>query len=94
MEAQVEKVYVAPGNELQDGFKTLAWTLRRWKSQPISIVILHVTYSISGKDYVYTPCKLTTNIGFQSPCILIEFQIGFYCFLIYLLQLASSLQVL
>ncbi|KAM0976042.1 hypothetical protein ACFX15_018472 [Malus domestica] len=55
MEAQVEKVYVALGNELQDGFKTLAWILRRWKSQPISIVILHVTYSISGKDYVYTP---------------------------------------
>ncbi|KAM1486244.1 hypothetical protein ACFX2I_000467 [Malus domestica] len=55
MEARREKVYVALGNELQDGFKTLEWTLRRWKSQSISIVILHVTYSISGKDYVYNP---------------------------------------
>ncbi|XP_021799900.1 putative U-box domain-containing protein 50 isoform X2 [Prunus avium] len=55
MEAQEEKVYVALGDELQDGYKTLEWTLRRWKSQPISIVILHVTYTLSGKDYVYTP---------------------------------------
>lgn len=58
MEAQEEKVYVALGDELQDGYKTLEWTLRRWKSQPFSIVILHVTYKLSGKDYVYTPCKL------------------------------------
>ncbi|KAH0996046.1 hypothetical protein GBA52_019910 [Prunus armeniaca] len=55
MEAQEEKVYVALGDELQDGYKTLEWTLRRWKSQPISIVILPVTYKLSGKDYVYTP---------------------------------------
>ncbi|KAL5753319.1 hypothetical protein ACOSQ2_023826 [Xanthoceras sorbifolium] len=51
---QVEKVYVAVGNDLQDGFKTLDWTLRKWSSHPISIVILHVTYNIS-KDFVYTP---------------------------------------
>lgn len=49
-----EKVYVAVGNDLQDGFKTLEWTLRKWSSHPISIVILHVTYNIS-KEYVYTP---------------------------------------
>lgn len=52
-----EKVYVAVGNDVQDGFKTLEWTLRKWSSHPISIVIVHVTYNIS-KEYVYTPCKL------------------------------------
>lgn len=57
MDTQVEKVYVALGNDLQDGFKTLDWTLRKWKSNPISIVILHVTYNFN-KDFVYTPCKL------------------------------------
>ncbi|TXG60079.1 hypothetical protein EZV62_014652 [Acer yangbiense] len=54
---QVEKVYVAVGNDLQDGFKTLDWTLRKWSSTPmnmISIVILHVSYNIY-KDFVYTP---------------------------------------
>ncbi|KAK6258778.1 hypothetical protein QQP08_001094 [Theobroma cacao] len=54
METQMEKVYVAVGNDVQDGFKTLAWTLRRWNSQAISIVLLHVAYNIS-KDFVYTP---------------------------------------
>ncbi|OMO72960.1 Rossmann-like alpha/beta/alpha sandwich [Corchorus olitorius] len=54
METQVEKVYVAVGNDIQDGYKTLAWTLRKWNAQQISIVLLHVTYNIS-KDFVYTP---------------------------------------
>ncbi|XVF15302.1 hypothetical protein REPUB_Repub09cG0139400 [Reevesia pubescens] len=54
METQVDKVYVAVGNDIQDGYKTLAWTLGKWNSQPISIVLLHVTYNIS-KDFVYTP---------------------------------------
>lgn len=57
MDTQAEKVYVALGNDIQDGFKTLQWTLKKWNSKPISIVILHVTYNIS-KDFVYTPCKL------------------------------------
>uniref|UniRef100_A0A2P2KQ60 RING-type E3 ubiquitin transferase n=1 Tax=Rhizophora mucronata TaxID=61149 RepID=A0A2P2KQ60_RHIMU len=54
MDAQVEKVYVALGNDLQDGFKTLDWTLGKWKSKSISIVILHFAYNISH-DFVYTP---------------------------------------
>ncbi|KAF5454398.1 hypothetical protein F2P56_024067 [Juglans regia] len=54
MDAQAEKIYVAIGNDLQDGFKTLEWTLGKWNSRPISIVILHVTYNISA-DFVYTP---------------------------------------
>ncbi|EXC35472.1 Putative U-box domain-containing protein 50 [Morus notabilis] len=48
------KVYVALGNDLQDGLKTLDWTLKKWNSQPISIIILHATHNIS-KDFVYTP---------------------------------------
>ncbi|GMN34003.1 hypothetical protein TIFTF001_004463 [Ficus carica] len=48
------KVYVALGNDLQDGFKTLDWTLKKWNSQPISIIILHATCNLSH-DFVYTP---------------------------------------
>lgn len=54
MEAEVEKVYVAVGNDLQDNFKTLEWALKKWSSQPIHIVILHVSRKIS-KDFVYGP---------------------------------------
>ncbi|XP_059435551.1 putative U-box domain-containing protein 50 [Corylus avellana] len=54
MDAEAEKVYVAIGNDLQDGFKTLEWALRKWNSLPISIVILHITYNMS-MDFVYTP---------------------------------------
>ncbi|KAE9613338.1 hypothetical protein Lal_00027757 [Lupinus albus] len=49
-----QKIYVAVGNDVQDGLKTLAWALKKWNSQPVSIVILHVSYNIS-MDYVYTP---------------------------------------
>ncbi|XP_038882164.1 putative U-box domain-containing protein 50 [Benincasa hispida] len=54
MNSKAEKVFVAIGNDLHDGFKTLGWTLRKWKSHPISIVILHVAYSTSI-EYVHTP---------------------------------------
>lgn len=55
MDTEDPKVYVAVGNDLQDGYRTLDWTLRKWKAQSISIVILHVTYNISIKDFVDTP---------------------------------------
>lgn len=58
MDNQVEQVYVALGNDLQDGYKTLEWTLKKWNSQPISIIILHVAFNVS-KDFVYTPCKIS-----------------------------------
>lgn len=51
---QTEKVYVAVGNDAQDGFKTLNWALKKWNSHPISVVILHVTHS-TPMDCVYTP---------------------------------------
>ncbi|TKY69960.1 putative U-box domain-containing protein 50 [Spatholobus suberectus] len=51
---QREKLYVAVGNDAQDGFKILNWALKKWNSHPISIVILHVTHNIL-KDYVHTP---------------------------------------
>ncbi|KAM7277080.1 hypothetical protein ACFE04_018946 [Oxalis oulophora] len=44
----MEKVYVAIGDDLQDGYRTLLWTLNKWRSS-ISIVILHVNTS---KDFV------------------------------------------
>ncbi|KAM1091564.1 hypothetical protein FF1_019032 [Malus domestica] len=54
MDTQAEKVYVAVGNDIEDGFKTLEWTLKKWNSKPISIVILYVTHNIS-QEFVYTP---------------------------------------
>ncbi|KAM7276748.1 hypothetical protein ACFE04_018614 [Oxalis oulophora] len=39
----MEKVYVAIGDDLQDGYKTLLWTLNKW-IKSISIVILHVNH--------------------------------------------------
>uniref|UniRef100_A0A2P2KQ97 Uncharacterized protein n=1 Tax=Rhizophora mucronata TaxID=61149 RepID=A0A2P2KQ97_RHIMU len=72
MDAQVEKVYVALGNDLQDGFKTLDWTLGKWKSKSISIVILHFAYNISH-DFVYTPRELKWSsffLFFLSPLLL------------------------
>ncbi|KAK7407195.1 hypothetical protein VNO78_08902 [Psophocarpus tetragonolobus] len=53
-EIRTEKIYVAVGNDAQDGYKTLNWALKKWNSHPISIVILHVTHN-SSKDYVNTP---------------------------------------
>ncbi|XP_019418140.1 PREDICTED: putative U-box domain-containing protein 50 [Lupinus angustifolius] len=56
-----EKIYVVVGNDVHNGLKILAWALEKWNSQPISIVILHVTYNIF-MDYVYTPFgKLQAN---------------------------------
>lgn len=50
----MEKVYVAVGSDLQDGFATLEWALRKWNSHSTSIVIIHATNIISN-DFVYTP---------------------------------------
>ncbi|KAK1410543.1 hypothetical protein QVD17_37080 [Tagetes erecta] len=47
----MEKVYVAIGNDVQEGLATLEWTLRKWSSSQISIVLLHAD---NNKDYVYT----------------------------------------
>lgn len=54
---EAEKVYVALGNDPQDGFATLEWVLRKWSSHSISIVILHDAPIDASKDYVCTPCK-------------------------------------
>ncbi|KAK4263084.1 hypothetical protein QN277_028556 [Acacia crassicarpa] len=51
---QTEKIYVAVSNDLQDGIKTLNWALHKWKSHPISFVILFVNHNTS-KDHVHTP---------------------------------------
>lgn len=88
MDAQAEKIYVAIGNDLRDGFKTLEWTLGKWNSRPISIVILHVTYNISA-DFVYTPCKFHTFIS-----AFFAFEMWVFLSFMYLFQSGSSLQVL
>ncbi|GFS39547.1 U-box domain-containing protein kinase family protein [Actinidia rufa] len=54
MDSEAEKVYVAVGNDSQDGFLTLEWALKKWSSHSISMVILHAP-SNTSKDYVYTP---------------------------------------
>ncbi|KAI3794351.1 hypothetical protein L1987_36981 [Smallanthus sonchifolius] len=48
----MEKVYVAIGNDVQEGLATLEWTLRKWSSSQISIVILHA--DINRDNFVYT----------------------------------------
>lgn len=79
MDTDVEKVYVAVGNDLQDGLKTLAWTLAKFESQPFSIVILYLTYDIS-RDLVYTPRKFSSVFCFTwSP---VFFVINFFVILI------------
>ncbi|XP_010547594.1 PREDICTED: putative U-box domain-containing protein 50 isoform X2 [Tarenaya hassleriana] len=50
---RVEKVYVAVGNGVEDGFKTIDWALKKWDPINISIVILHI--SNLSNDLVYTP---------------------------------------
>lgn len=47
----MEKVYVAIGHDVPEGLATLEWTLRKWSSSQISIVILHADIN---RDYVYT----------------------------------------
>nr|DAD40932.1 TPA_asm: hypothetical protein HUJ06_015255 [Nelumbo nucifera] len=53
MDTKSEKVYVAVGNDLQEGIGTLEWALRKWSGQTISIVIIH--FNNNNKDFVYTP---------------------------------------
>lgn len=54
----MEKVYIAVGNDLQEGFKTIDWALKKWNNIPISIVLLHLC-NIS-QDFVYTPCTISS----------------------------------
>ncbi|EFH42934.1 kinase family protein [Arabidopsis lyrata subsp. lyrata] len=49
----MEKVYIAVGNDVQEGYKTIHWALKKWNNIPISIVLLHLC-NIS-QDFVYTP---------------------------------------
>ncbi|XP_074378423.1 putative U-box domain-containing protein 50 [Apium graveolens] len=56
MEDQVEKVYVAIGNDLEDGLGTLEWLLRKWPPYSLHIVIIYSDHSNMGKDHhVLTP---------------------------------------
>ncbi|XP_031115283.1 putative U-box domain-containing protein 50 [Ipomoea triloba] len=48
------KVYVAVSEDVQDGFLTLDWALRKWANQSIVVVILYAVNNIC-KDYVCTP---------------------------------------
>ncbi|OAO93972.1 hypothetical protein AXX17_AT5G65330 [Arabidopsis thaliana] len=48
-----KKVYIAVGNDVQEGYKTIHWALKKWNNIPISIVLLHLC-NIS-QDFVYTP---------------------------------------
>lgn len=49
-----EKIFVAIGADLDDGFATLEWVLKKWTSHPIQIVILFSDNNIC-RDYVCTP---------------------------------------
>lgn len=59
---QTEKIYVAVGYDVLDGFQTLDWALKKWNSHPnISIIILHVKYNPSN-HHVYTLRKSESDI--------------------------------
>ncbi|KAL3651563.1 hypothetical protein CASFOL_004565 [Castilleja foliolosa] len=61
MKTQAEKVYVAIGTDLDEGFSTLHWALTKWSDNVITMVILLASNTIP-KDYVYTPIgKLPTS---------------------------------
>jgi len=55
--SRMEKVYIAVGNDVQEGYKTIHWALKKWNNIPISIVLLHLC-NIS-QDFVYTPCMIS-----------------------------------
>lgn len=62
MQPQEMAIYVALGNDRDEGLKTLRWTLLKWKFQPISIIILHIDMT---KETVMTYCKFNTKLGFN-----------------------------
>ncbi|XP_043713877.1 putative U-box domain-containing protein 50 isoform X2 [Telopea speciosissima] len=53
MDNQMEKIYIAVGNDLNEGLGTLEWALRKWSGQTISFVIVHVDNTC--RDFVNTP---------------------------------------
>lgn len=62
MGSEMEKVYVAIGDDPREGFSTLEWALRKWSSHSISVVILYAFNNSSSGDYLYPPFgKLPTS---------------------------------
>lgn len=61
----MEKIYVAIGSDLQEGFKTLEWVLQKWSltNNPLigGIALVHVSRDIS-KEFVSSPCKCQRGI--------------------------------
>jgi hypothetical protein len=92
---QDEKIYVAVGYDVVDGFQTLEWALKKWNSHPnISIIILHVKYNTSN-DHVYTLRKFLTYLCPKFYSSLLPFQLNwvkFHLYFVILLQLENSLQ--
>lgn len=86
-----EKIYVALGNNVLDGFHTLAWTLSKWNSHPISIVILHVKYDPS--KHLLTLRKFHTFVCQFSSSLPLKFNWFSLSFVI-LFQLGNSQKVL
>lgn len=74
MEGQVEKVYVAIGNDLEDGLGTLEWILRKWPPYSLHIVIIYSDNNNMGKDHhVITPCKLFSHASNIFHVVLLDF---------------------
>ncbi|CAN1836011.1 Putative U-box domain-containing protein 50 [Linum perenne] len=56
------KVYVAVGNDEEEGLKTLDWTLGKWKSNISTLFIIQLPLPDFSTDVVYTPYgKLPAN---------------------------------
>lgn len=88
---ETEKIYVAVGYDIVDGFQTLSWAMKKWNSHPCSIVILHVNYNTS-KKYVPTLRIFLTFVSQFSFSLHLS-SIGFHHFGFgILLQSENSLQ--
>lgn len=71
----MEKIYVALGNDLQEGFRTLEWVLRKWPpiDNPMigGLVLVHASRNIS-KEFVYGPCKCKRENSFSGHRLLAQ----------------------
>lgn len=69
-----EKIFVAIGTDLNEGFSTLEWVLKKWTSRSIKVVILFSDNNVC-RDYVYTPSKLASYL---KNLILLFFSLVFF----------------
>lgn len=84
----MEKVYIAVGNDVQEGYKTIGWAIKKWNNIPISIVLLHLC-NIS-QDFVYTPCIISFFSIHTSSFLFLSYKPNSHVFLCIVGKLPAS----